>query len=182
MRARQTVLATTDVQQAIPEVRLVRAERKQCGDAQAMAIGEWEHGGIPVSMASQAFRRANERVPLGGGEVFSAPPIGIGPLARWPDAVWGRAWNGRRSPSRGACSAWARCEGRAGHRMLQKAFPEKRRGIGSSRIESVLMSIRPRRQGFPKRGLNRTLEQHRLCSDLGPILVSQGCLWDTWHS
>ena len=54
MRARQTVLATTDVQQAIPEVHLVPAERKQCGDAQAMAIGEWEHGGIPVSMASQS--------------------------------------------------------------------------------------------------------------------------------
>src|SRR6266699_3014964 len=135
MRARHTVLATTDVKQAIPEVHLVPAERKQFGDAQAMAIGELDHGGIPVSMASKAFRRANERVHLGGGEVFSAPPIGIGPLARWQNAVCGRAWNGRRRPSRGACSAWARCEGRSGHSMLQKYFPENSRGMGSSRIE-----------------------------------------------
>jgi hypothetical protein len=135
MRARQTVLATTDVQQAIPEVHLVPAERNQFGDAQAMALGKLDHGGIPVSMASKAFRRANEGIHLGGGEVFPTPPIGIGPLARWQDAVCGRAWNGRRSPSRGACSAWARCEGRSGHSMLQKNFPEKRRGTESSRIE-----------------------------------------------
>src|SRR4029453_15039866 len=126
MRARQTVLATTDVKQAIPEVHLVPAERNQFGDAQAMAIGELDHGGIPVSMASQAFRRANQLVPLGRGEVFSAPPIGIGPLARWQDVVCGRAWNGRRRPSMGACAAGARGEGKSSHSMLQKYFPEKR--------------------------------------------------------
>src|SRR4029450_7759623 len=101
MRARQTVLATTDGQQAIPEVHLVPAERNQFGDAQAMAIGELDHGGIPVSMASKAFRRANEGVHLGGGEVFSAPPIGIGPLARWQDTVCGRAWERTQAPLEG---------------------------------------------------------------------------------
>ena len=30
-----------------------------------MAIGKLDHGGIPVAMASKAFRRANERVHLG---------------------------------------------------------------------------------------------------------------------
>src|SRR5207302_1265707 len=85
MRARQTVLATTDVQQAIPEVHLVPAERNQFGDAQAMAIGELDHGGIPVSMASKAFRRANEGVHLGGGDRVSRKEAFLGEsiLAEW---------------------------------------------------------------------------------------------------
>src|SRR6266566_1730930 len=101
MWARQTVLATTDVQQAIAEIHLVPAERNEFGDAQAMAIGELDHRGSPVPMASQAFRRAHEGVHLGGGAILSAPPVGIGPLTRWQDAVCGRARDGRRCPSRG---------------------------------------------------------------------------------
>lgn len=129
------MLATTDVEQAIPEVHLVPAERNQFGDAQAMALGKLDHGGIPVSMASKAFRRANEGVHLGGGEGLSAPPGGIGPLTRRQDVVGGRAWDGRRRPVRGACSAWARGESRSGHSVLRKYFPEKRIGTGSSRTE-----------------------------------------------
>ena len=96
MRTCQTVLATTDVEQAIPEVHLLPTQGNQFGNAQAMAISELNHGGIPVSMASKAFCRANEGVDLGGGEVFPAPPRGIGPLARWTDAVARRGAPGQR--------------------------------------------------------------------------------------
>src|SRR5712692_9849280 len=87
------MLTTTDVEQTIPKVHSVPAERNQFGDAQAMAIGKLDHGGIPVSMASKAFRRANEGVHLGGGEVLSASPVSIGPLTRRQDAVCDCAWD-----------------------------------------------------------------------------------------
>src|SRR5262249_43250600 len=113
----------------------VPAKRNEFGDAQAMAIGELDHRGIPVPMASKAFCCANECVHLGGGEILSAPPGGIGPLTRWQDAGGGRAWDGRRGSSGGVCTAEARGEGKSSHSMLQKDFPEKRRGTESSRTE-----------------------------------------------
>jgi hypothetical protein len=87
MGARQPVLAATDMQQAIAEIHLVPAECNEFGDAQAMAIGELDHRGIAVPMAAKAFRSANEEVHLGRGEILAAPPVGIGPLPRWQDAV-----------------------------------------------------------------------------------------------
>src|SRR5262245_19025357 len=99
MGARHPVRATTDVQQAIAESHLVPAERNEFGDAQAMAIGELDHRGIPGPMASKAFRGANEEVYLSGGEILAAPPVGIGPLPRWQGAVWGHAGDARRCPS-----------------------------------------------------------------------------------
>src|SRR5262249_39764585 len=126
MRTRQPVLAPTDVEQTIPEVHLVPAKRNQFGDAQAMAIGELDHRGIPVAVASQAFRRAKESVHRGRGEILSAPPGGMGPLTRWQDAMCDPAWDGRGYPSRDSCGTWARGEGRAGHSVLRKYFPEMR--------------------------------------------------------
>ena len=60
-------------------------------------IGKLDHGGIPVAMASKAFRRPNEGVHLGGSEIFPGSPIGVGPLARWEDAGcgWVWVWDGR---------------------------------------------------------------------------------------
>jgi hypothetical protein len=100
-----------------------------------MAIGELDHRGIPVPMASKAFRGANEEVHLGGGEILAAPPVRIGPLPRWQDAVWGRAGDARRCPSRDACTVEGRGKGRSSHSMLQTYFPEKRRRTESSRTE-----------------------------------------------
>ena len=87
MRAWQSVLPPPDVEQAIPEVDLVPAERNQFRHAQAVAISQLDHGGIPVPMPPEAFGHAYESLDFCGRQIFTASPMRIGALAWWWDTV-----------------------------------------------------------------------------------------------
>jgi hypothetical protein len=76
-------------------------------------------------MASQAFGGPYEGLDLGRREVFPAPPMGIGLLARWQDAVGG-GWGRGKSRARYVLTAWTRGWAMAGHSVLQNDFPEKK--------------------------------------------------------
>jgi hypothetical protein len=87
MGAWQPILTATDVEQAVPEVDLVPAQRNQFSHAQSMAIGQLDHRCIPVPMPAEAFGHVHKGLDLCGRQVFTAPPMRIGALARWWDAV-----------------------------------------------------------------------------------------------
>jgi hypothetical protein len=93
----QPIVPATDMEEAIPEIDLIPAQRNQFGHTQAVAIGQLDHRGIPVAMPTEAFGHTDETLDLCGCEVFTTAPIRIGALARWGDAMGGRGRDGRRS-------------------------------------------------------------------------------------
>jgi hypothetical protein len=56
---------------------LVPAERNQFRHAQAVAISQLDHGGIPVPRPPEAFGHAYESLDFCGRQIFTASPMRI---------------------------------------------------------------------------------------------------------
>jgi len=87
------VLDPPDVQEPVLEVDLIPAQRAQLGDAQAVAVGDPDHGGIavPVPVLSRGCDQALDFL---GGQVLAGTALG---LRNWPwrDCPILRDWRGR---------------------------------------------------------------------------------------
>jgi hypothetical protein len=94
------------VEEALVEVELVPAHGDELGDAQAVAVGEEDGGGVAVAVAAAARAGGLDQPPdLLGGEVLARAHIGI----PWP------AWrNCRLFGGRGG--TWGSCFGLVSHR------------------------------------------------------------------
>jgi hypothetical protein len=67
---------------ALLEVELVPLHGAQFGDAQAVAVGRQDHGGVPVAVAVAAFGRLDEFGHFGGGQEFPRAALAVGDPAR----------------------------------------------------------------------------------------------------
>jgi hypothetical protein len=76
--ARQAVLAPARMQQSLMQVHLLAPQGHQVRHTQPVPIGQQDHGGIPVAMASQVFGGSHQPVDFGWRQVFSAASLGIG--------------------------------------------------------------------------------------------------------
>jgi hypothetical protein len=75
MRARDPVLHAPDVQEALIKVALIPAQVNEFGDEQPMAIGQEDHRGIAVPMASEAPSRLAQCLDLGWGEMLTGTDV-----------------------------------------------------------------------------------------------------------
>ena len=82
MGARQPVLAAADMQQPLAQIDLLAPQADQFRDAQPMPVGDQDHRGVPVAMASEPLGRGDQPVDLGRGQVLPAAALGIGLFGR----------------------------------------------------------------------------------------------------
>ena len=65
---------------SLPKIDLIPAERAQLGDAQPVAVGDPDHGGIPV-LVSVLPCSDDQALDFFGGQVFAGAVLGLGALA-----------------------------------------------------------------------------------------------------
>jgi len=82
MGARQPVLAPSDMQKPLMQIDLLASQADQFRNAQSMPVGDQNHRGVPVAMASEPPGRDDEPVNLGRGQVLPAAALGIGLFGR----------------------------------------------------------------------------------------------------
>ena len=70
-----TVLDAPHMKEALIEVELIPAQGDQFGDPQPMAIGQEDHRGIAVPMASDAPSRLAQLLDLGWGEMLTGTDL-----------------------------------------------------------------------------------------------------------
>jgi hypothetical protein len=83
------LLGAADVEQVLLEVHLVPSQGAQFGDAQAMAVGRQDHGGVPVAVAVAGLGRLHQVGHFGGGEIFARVALTVGDTRR---GGAGRLW------------------------------------------------------------------------------------------
>jgi hypothetical protein len=83
------------VQEALIKVKLIPAQVNEFGDAQPMAIGQEDHRGIAVPIASEAPSRLAQFLDLGWGEMLTGTDVtmfvtfGKGELGHRDLLAWG---------------------------------------------------------------------------------------------
>src|SRR4051812_11250118 len=88
MGARQPVLAPSDMQKPLTQIHLVASQADQFRNAQSMPVGDQNHRGVPVTMASKPPGRSDQPVDLDRGQVFPAAALGIGLFGRRSHGEW----------------------------------------------------------------------------------------------
>ena len=82
MGAGQPVLAAAHMQQALPKIQLLAPQADQFRDTEPVPVGEQDHRGVAVAVASEALRRGDQPVDFRRCQVFPAAPFGVGNLGR----------------------------------------------------------------------------------------------------
>ena len=77
--ARQPVLAPSDMQKPLTQIDLLASQADQFRNAQSMPVGDQNHRGVPVTMASEPPGRGDQPVDLGRGQARPGRPA----LAAW---------------------------------------------------------------------------------------------------
>jgi hypothetical protein len=81
-----TQVKPSHVQVAVPEVERVPAQGDELGDAQAVPVGEEDHGGVAVAVAPAAAGRGlDQALDLGRGQELARADGGVGGAARGDD-------------------------------------------------------------------------------------------------
>jgi hypothetical protein len=62
---------------SLPKIDLIPAERAQLGDAQPVAVGDQDHGGIAVPVPVLPCG-ADQALDFSGGQVFAGAALGVG--------------------------------------------------------------------------------------------------------
>ena len=70
------------MQQTLPKIQLLASQADQFRDTQPVPIGEQDHRGVAVTVASELARRGDQPVDFRRCQVFPAAPFGIGNLGR----------------------------------------------------------------------------------------------------
>ena len=83
MGAGQPVLAAAYVQQALPQINLLAPQPDQFRHTQPVPIGEQDHRGIALTVASETLGRGDQPVDFRWCQVFAAAPFGVGNLGWW---------------------------------------------------------------------------------------------------
>lgn len=76
------VLAAAHMQQPLPQIQLLAAQADQFRDAQPVPVGEQDHRGVAVAMASEPLRRGDQPVDFRRRQVLPAAALGVGDLGR----------------------------------------------------------------------------------------------------
>ena len=84
MGAGDAALGPDDMEQTAREIDLAPFEPTELADAQAMPVGDEDHRGIAVAIATALASSGDQRVDLGRGQVFAWPVIDVALSARRP--------------------------------------------------------------------------------------------------
>jgi hypothetical protein len=82
MGSRDAALEPGDVKQTAREIDLTPFEPAKLADAQAMTVGDQDHRGIAMAVATAFARRSHQHVDLGRCQVFAWPAIDVA-LTPW---------------------------------------------------------------------------------------------------
>jgi hypothetical protein len=72
------------MQQTAREINLARFEPAQLTDAKAVPVGDEDHGGIAMAVATALASRGDQRLYVGRCQVFAWPAIDVALSARRP--------------------------------------------------------------------------------------------------
>lgn len=71
------------MQQALPQINLFAPQPDQFRHTEPVPIGEQDHRGIALTVASETLGRGNQPVDFRWRQVFPASPVGVGNLGWW---------------------------------------------------------------------------------------------------
>ena len=91
MGGRRALLSPSDVQDGVGKIDLIPAQVYKLGRPQAVAEGDKDHGGIPVTPAI-GLGGTDQPIDLGAGQVLAGPVFGISLPSRHCDCSIYSGW------------------------------------------------------------------------------------------
>src|SRR6516162_3225079 len=84
MSGGDAALEPGDMEQTTREIDLAPFEPAQLADAQAVPVGDEDHRGITMAVATALASRGDQRLDLHRRQVFAWPAIDVALSTRWP--------------------------------------------------------------------------------------------------